>query len=77
MQRNWTGSCLKSDQLADIGVRNILRPQAVFDAHPEPDLLRCVTLILFPCCVADVANHIEFDYLVNHPNSIPHIQLGY
>ena len=45
MQRNWTGSCLKSDQLVEIGVRNKLRPQAVFDDHPVPDLLRCVTLI--------------------------------
>ena len=61
MQRNWTGSCLKSDQLVEIGVRNRLRPQAVFDAHPVPDLLRCVTLMLNLLSVVDVANHIEVD----------------
>jgi hypothetical protein len=48
-QRNSTRSCLKSDQLTDIGVLSILRPQAVFDAHPVPDLLRCVTRIWISC----------------------------
>jgi len=73
-QRNWAGSFLKSDQLVEIGVRNKLRPQAVFDDQPVPDLLRCVTLILNLLSVVDVANHIEVNqavnsYLTNPPQS--------
>jgi len=46
MQRYCAGSSLKPDQLTDIGVRRMLRPQAVFEAIPEPLLLRCVTRII-------------------------------
>jgi hypothetical protein len=45
-QRYCAGSALKPDQLTDIGVRRMLRPQAVFEAIPEPLLLRCVTRII-------------------------------
>ena len=38
-------STLNSSQFVDIGVLNKLRPQAVMLVNPEPDLLRCVTLI--------------------------------
>lgn len=45
-----TGSNLKLVQLVDIGVRRMLRPQAVFELMPEPDLFKCVTLMAFPLC---------------------------
>ena len=51
MQRYCAGSALKESQLTESCVRNILRPQAVFDAHPEPLLFKCVTSILIPLCV--------------------------
>ena len=39
-QRYDVGSFLNSNQEADNGVRKMLRPQAVFEAIPEPDLSR-------------------------------------
>ena len=40
MQRYSIGSCLKPAQFTDIGVRNILRPQAVLLAIPNPLLCK-------------------------------------
>ena len=57
-QRYWLGSFLKSFQFTEKGVRSILRPQAVFDAHPSPPLFKCVTLILFLRSV----NQVEVRY---------------
>jgi len=42
MQRYAGGSILKFSQSVLMGVRNMLRPQAVFDAKPIPPLFKCI-----------------------------------